>query len=121
MGNRVLPDGSVMDDKVWKVVRARAIASKDHVCALCGNPIDMEAPPKHPLSCEVDRRTTSTTYNSLTLSVIVRSLTVSGKIMRTSTNLTISVLSLINGDSDNLIKPVYNRGSTLVDHKIAAP
>lgn len=54
MGNRVLPDGSVMDDKVWKVVRARAIASKDHVCALCGNPIDMEAPPKHPLSCEVD-------------------------------------------------------------------
>lgn len=54
MGNRVLPDGSVMDDKVWQEVRKRAIASKDPICALCGNPIDMEAPAKTPMSCEVD-------------------------------------------------------------------
>lgn len=54
MGNRLLPDGSVMDDKVWQRVRKRAIASKDPVCALCGNPIDMEAPPYSPLACEVD-------------------------------------------------------------------
>ena len=54
MGNRVLPDGSVMDDKVWQVVRKRAIASKDPVCSLCGNPIDMDAPPNSPTSCEVD-------------------------------------------------------------------
>ena len=54
MGNRVLPDGSVMEDVVWQRVRKRAIQSKDPICALCGNPIDMDAPAKSPLSCEVD-------------------------------------------------------------------
>lgn len=54
MGNRILPDGSVMEDAIWKQVRARAIASKDPICALCGNPIDMEAKPYTPLACEVD-------------------------------------------------------------------
>lgn len=54
MGNRILPDGSVMEDVVWQQVRKRAIASKDPVCALCGNPIDMEAPPHTPMACEVD-------------------------------------------------------------------
>ncbi len=54
MGNRVLPDGSVMEDTVWQKVRARAIASKDPICALCGNPIDMEAPAHSPMSCQVD-------------------------------------------------------------------
>ena len=54
MGNRVLPDGSVMEDVVWQQVRKRVISSKDHVCALCGNPIDMEAPAYSPMACEVD-------------------------------------------------------------------
>ncbi len=54
MGNRILPDGSVMEDSVWQQVRKRAIASKDPVCALCGNPIDMEAKPYSPLALEVD-------------------------------------------------------------------
>lgn len=54
MGNRLLPDGSVMEDSVWQQVRKRAIASKDPVCALCGNPIDMDAKPYTPLALEVD-------------------------------------------------------------------
>lgn len=54
MGNRVLPDGSVMEDVVWQQVRKRAIASKDHVCALCGNELDMDAKPYTPRACEVD-------------------------------------------------------------------
>ena len=51
MGNRILPDGSVFEDTVWQKVRKRAIASKDPVCALCGNPIDMEAPAYSPMAC----------------------------------------------------------------------
>lgn len=54
MGNRILPDGSVMEDVVWQKVRKRAIASKDPICALCGNPIDMDAPSTSPTSCAVD-------------------------------------------------------------------
>lgn len=54
MSNRILPDGSPFEDSIWQQVRKRAIASKDPVCALCGCPIDMEAPPKSPMSCEVD-------------------------------------------------------------------
>ena len=54
MGTRILPDGSLFDDKLWQKVRKRAIASKDPVCALCGVAIDMEAPAKSPMSCEVD-------------------------------------------------------------------
>lgn len=54
MGNRRLPDGTVMEDTVWKQVRQRAIASKDPICALCGGEIDMEAPAQHPMSCQVD-------------------------------------------------------------------
>ena len=54
MGVRFLPDGSLMDEKLWKQVRKRAIASKDPICALCGAPIDMEAPAKTPMSLEVD-------------------------------------------------------------------
>lgn len=54
MGERLLPDGSMMDNKLWLQVRKRAIAMYDPVCALCGNPIDMEAPAKSPMSLEVD-------------------------------------------------------------------
>ena len=54
MGNRVLPDGTVMEDSVWQQVRKRAIASKDPVCALCGGAIDMDAPAQQPMSCQVD-------------------------------------------------------------------
>lgn len=54
MANRILPDGSPMDDRVWQKLRKRVIASRDPICALCGNPIDMEAPPYTPMSCEVD-------------------------------------------------------------------
>jgi 5-methylcytosine-specific restriction endonuclease McrA len=43
-----------MDDRVWQKLRKRVIASRDPICALCGNPIDMEAPPYTPMSCEVD-------------------------------------------------------------------
>lgn len=54
MGNRILPDGSVMEDVYWQAVRKRAIASKDPICALCGTPIDMDAKPNTPMACEVD-------------------------------------------------------------------
>jgi 5-methylcytosine-specific restriction endonuclease McrA len=40
----------------WALTRKRAIASLDPVCAICHNPIDMEAPPFHPLSVEVDHK-----------------------------------------------------------------
>jgi len=38
----------------WATARKRAIASKDPVCAICHKAIDLEAPPFHPLSVEVD-------------------------------------------------------------------
>lgn len=38
----------------WAATRKRAIASKDPVCAICHNQIDLEAPPFHPLAVEVD-------------------------------------------------------------------
>lgn len=38
----------------WAIARKRAIASKDPVCAICHKPIDLEAPPFHPLAVEVD-------------------------------------------------------------------
>lgn len=53
-GNRLLADGSRMSKKRWEEARKRAIASKDPICAICGKPIDMEAPPCSPMSCEVD-------------------------------------------------------------------
>lgn len=54
MGTRFLPDGSLMDEKQWKAVKKRVKAMKDPVCALCGNPIDMDAPAYTPMACEVD-------------------------------------------------------------------
>ena len=38
----------------WVIARRRAIASKDHICAICHSPIDIEAPAFSPLSVEVD-------------------------------------------------------------------
>jgi 5-methylcytosine-specific restriction endonuclease McrA len=38
----------------WAQARKRAIASKDPICAICHKQIDLEAPPFHPLSVEVD-------------------------------------------------------------------
>jgi len=40
----------------WELARKRAIASKDPVCAICHNLIDLEAPAFHPLSVEVDHK-----------------------------------------------------------------
>lgn len=54
MGTRFLPDGSLMDERLWKQVKKRVKASKDPICALCGNPIDMDAPAYSPMACEVD-------------------------------------------------------------------
>lgn len=53
-GRRKLPDGAKWEKPVWEAVRKRAIQSKDPVCAICGKPIDMEAPAQSPLACEVD-------------------------------------------------------------------
>jgi 5-methylcytosine-specific restriction endonuclease McrA len=38
----------------WAITRKRAIASKDHICAICHTLIDVEAPPFSPLAVEVD-------------------------------------------------------------------
>lgn len=38
----------------WALARKRAIASKDHICAICHKPIDVEAPAFSPLAVEVD-------------------------------------------------------------------
>lgn len=38
----------------WALARKRALASKDPVCAICHNLIDLEAPPFSPLAAEVD-------------------------------------------------------------------
>lgn len=40
--------------KDWEVLRARAIASKDPICAICHGMIDLEAPAFTPLAVEVD-------------------------------------------------------------------
>lgn len=47
---RILP----LNKTEWAAARKRAIASKDHVCAICHKPIDMEALPFTPMSVEVD-------------------------------------------------------------------
>lgn len=51
---RTLPDGSRWEKPVWEAVRKRAIESKDHVCALCGKPINAELKTPDPMSLEVD-------------------------------------------------------------------
>lgn len=38
----------------WALARSRAIASKDHICAICHKFIDVEAPAFSPLAVEVD-------------------------------------------------------------------
>lgn len=38
----------------WALARKRAIASKDHICAICHNYIDVDAPAFSPLAVEVD-------------------------------------------------------------------
>lgn len=38
----------------WALARKRAIASKDHICAICHTQIDVEAPAFSPLAVEVD-------------------------------------------------------------------
>lgn len=50
----VTPSVQKLNKTEWAAARKRAIASKDHVCAICNKPIDMEAPPFSPLSVEVD-------------------------------------------------------------------
>jgi 5-methylcytosine-specific restriction endonuclease McrA len=49
-----LPRDTELDRTQWKLARKRAIASKDHICAICHKPIDMAAPKFSPLSVEVD-------------------------------------------------------------------
>lgn len=38
----------------WALARKRAIASKDHICAICHRVIDVDAPAFSPLAVEVD-------------------------------------------------------------------
>lgn len=57
MAERRLPDGGMFNKAQWKISRNRAIATLDHVCALCHKPIDMEAKQYEPLSVEVDHIT----------------------------------------------------------------
>jgi 5-methylcytosine-specific restriction endonuclease McrA len=38
----------------WANARKRAIASKDHICAICHTPIDIDAVAFSPLAVEVD-------------------------------------------------------------------
>lgn len=52
-----LPRKQKWNKTEWALARKRAIASKDPVCALCHKPIDLEAPPFHPLAVEVDHIT----------------------------------------------------------------
>ncbi len=43
-----------LEKNQWKLARKRAIASKDHICAICHKLIDVEAPAFSPLAVEVD-------------------------------------------------------------------
>ena len=45
---RILPNGDPFDLKTWRIVRKRAIASKDPVCAICGQYIDVSLPKTDP-------------------------------------------------------------------------
>lgn len=45
-----------MNQAEWSNARKRAIASLDHVCAICHTPIDMEAPAFSSLAVEVDHK-----------------------------------------------------------------
>lgn len=38
----------------WAAARRRAIASLDHMCAICHRPIDIALPAFHPMAVEVD-------------------------------------------------------------------
>lgn len=49
-----LPRPQTWSKTEWALARKRAIASKDPICAICHKPIDLEAPPFHPLAVEVD-------------------------------------------------------------------
>lgn len=51
---RVLPNGDSFDLVAWRAVRKRAIASKDHICAICGQFIDVTLPAFDPGAVEVD-------------------------------------------------------------------
>lgn len=51
---RRLPDGGEFSKKRWEDVRKRAIASKDHVCAICGKPIEDGLGMYDPMSMSVD-------------------------------------------------------------------
>lgn len=49
-----LPRKQKWNKTEWALARKRAIASKDHICALCHTFIDVEAPAFSPLAVEVD-------------------------------------------------------------------
>lgn len=57
---RSLPNGEVWNQASWKEARRRAIASKDHTCAICHHFIDVTLPMNGPdgkrnkMSVEVD-------------------------------------------------------------------
>lgn len=43
-----------LNNTEWRLARRRAIASLDHICAICHKHIDIEAPAFSPLAVEVD-------------------------------------------------------------------
>ena len=57
----IIPTVQKLEPVEWRRARKRAIASLDHICALCGKYIDVSLPIKDPetgkwngLACEVD-------------------------------------------------------------------
>lgn len=52
--DQVLPRQQKWNKHEWALARKRAIASKDHICAICHKLIDVEAPAFSPLAVEVD-------------------------------------------------------------------
>ena len=57
---RYLPNNETWNQAAWAQARQRAMSSKDPVCAICHQYIDIEAPMKlpdgnhNPMACEVD-------------------------------------------------------------------
>lgn len=61
----VIPTVQKLEPQEWRKARKRAIATLDHICALCGKYIDVELPAFDPLAVEVDHITPRSRGGSL--------------------------------------------------------
>lgn len=50
----IIPTVQKLEPVEWRRARKRAIASLDHMCAICGKYIDVDLPAFNPLAVEVD-------------------------------------------------------------------